>query len=211
MNARTALSLVAAVLLAACSAPSEQASTFEDSTTPPPPQAFSAPTTSESPSGSPTEAPAQPASETTLTYEINVDAAAETLPASCAAGFTAYNDCDGSPIELSWKDLGDRAPKSAKVELGVSIFCGDPNKDLSKPQSQAVSINGGAIGSFDADLAACSCNAPATAYSFDVTTAVLEAYKAGGKNSIRIEGANRCIGVGGLDDSHTVARIVVTY
>lgn len=217
MNARTALSLVAAALLAACSAPAEEASTFEDSTTPAP-ETLSAPTVS----ASPTTATAAPSAEPTcelgtktdagceVTYEIDVDAAAGNLPKSCGGGRTAYNDCTGTPIELSWKDLGDRAPKSARIEIGVSIFCAEPLMDPKK-QRQNVSVNGGAIGGFDGDFAACSCNAPTTAHSFDVTAAALQGYKTGGQNSLRVEGPNRCIGVGGLDDTKTVARIVVTY
>jgi hypothetical protein len=224
MNARTALSLVVAALLAACSAPAEEASTFEDPTTPAPPQTLSAPTVSASPTAAEAapapsaDAPAEPKCELgtktdagcEMTYEIDVDAASTNLKRSCGGGRTAYNDCTGTPIELSWKDLGDRAPKSARIEIGVSIFCAEPLMDPKK-QRQNVSVNGGAIGGFNGDYEACSCNAPTTAHSFDITAAALEGYKTGGQNSLRVEGPNRCIGVGGLDDTKTVARIVVTY
>jgi hypothetical protein len=220
MNARTALSLVVAALLAACSAPAaEEASTFEDSTTPAPPQTLSVPTVGVSPTAPAADAPAEEATcalgtktdaGCEMTYEIDLDAAAGNLPKSCGGGRTAYNDCTGTPIELSWKDLSDRAPKSARIEIGTSIFCAEPLMDPKK-QRQNVSVNGGVIGGFNGDFEACSCNAPTTAHSFDVTAAALQGYKAGGQNSLRVEGPNRCIGVGGLDDTKTVARIVVTY
>lgn len=222
MKPRTSLSFAAAFfLLAGCATPTEKSSTFEDS----PASSPGATTT--------TESPTEPAAKETdsvsikvpdacsigaktaagceVTYDIDVTAAAATLPKTCAEGYTAYNDCTGAPIELTWKDLGYKHPKSAKVEIGVSIFCADPLLDATVPQHQGVSINGGTIGGFVGDVTACSCAAVTTSHSYDVAPSFLDNYATGGDNKITIQGPNRCIGVGGLDGTHTVARIVVTY
>ena len=64
---------------------------------------------------------------------------------------------------------------------------------------------------FVGDVTACSCAAVTTSHSYDVAPSFLDNYATGGDNKITIQGPNRCIGVGGLDGTHTVARIVVTY
>lgn len=219
MKPRTSLVLAAALFLGACSSPVESASTFEDSTT----RGSSAtpePITAKSPTEPAPKAPAESAEPCAfgtrtaagceVTYAIDVEAAAAALPKTCDGG-TAYNDCSGEPVTLSWKDIGDHVPRSAHVELGIAMFCADPLIDATVPQRQGVSVNGGIAYAFDGDVSACSCNAVTTAHAFDVSAAALASYRAGGDNTVTVQGPNRCLGVGALPGSGAVARIVVTY
>lgn len=221
MSLCRSLAVVAAALLAACAPPQDETSTFEEH-----PFASRNPAKGYTTSELPTEpaepsksVPADPCAFGTQTgtgcqvaYAIDVEAAAAHLPKLCAGGTTAYNDCSGAPIELTWKDVGDRVPTAAKIEIGVSIFCADPLIDASYPQRQGVSVNGGAtVGGFDGDLSACSCDAKTTVYAFEAGPESLADYHAGGENTVIVQGPNRCIGVGSLDGGPVVARVVVTY
>lgn len=219
MTPRTSLVLAAAFVLGACTSPAGSASTFEDATTRPS-SATPEPITTESPTEPASKAPAESAEPCAIgtktaagcevTYAIDLEAASAALPETCDGG-TAYNGCSGEPVTLSWKDMGDRAPRSAHLELGVAMFCADPLIDTTVPQRQGVSVNGGIVYAFDGDASACSCNAVTTAHAFDVSAAALASYRAGGDNTVTVQGPNRCLGVGALPGSSAVARIVVTY
>ncbi len=132
---------------------------------------------------------------------------------TCASGETLFNGCLAKPLALHWKDEGPSAPKSVRVELQTSMFCADPDRPLEEKQTQSVELNGGAsLGSFEGDLAACSCTAEGTVHAFELSPAALAEYAQGGKNVVRIDGPNRCRGLkkhAGWGDA--VARITVSY
>ncbi len=156
----------------------------------------------------------QTATGCTAAYDIRELASLEGISATCADGSSLYNGCEASPIAVHWQDHGTSAPKSVKVEIQTSVFCADPTIEPEEKQMQAVHFNDleDPIGSFEGDLAACTCSAEGATHVYELEGAALEQYKAGAKNVIRIEGPNRCLGLKkNADWSGGFARVTVSY
>ncbi len=149
----------------------------------------------------------------TATYDIASDTMVEGFSSTCASGETLYNGCSANPLALRWKDMGPTAPKSVRIELQTSMFCADPDLPSEQKQMQTLQLNAGAsIGSFEGDLAACTCSAEGTVHAFDLSPAALAEYAQGSDNSVRLDGPNRCRGMKKHEGwGNAVARVTVSY
>jgi hypothetical protein len=120
-----------------------------------------------------------------------------------------YNGCSSTPVGFRWTDVSNHPPKSVKIEMQPSVFC---QSGLTPDRTQAVSLNGTAVGSFQADPKGCWCGAKPVPQVFDLTDEVLADYHEGRENVLQINGPNRCFGMqqnaawGG-----SVARVTVVY
>ena len=153
-----------------------------------------------------------------INYDIDLEGAkdklASNLPKLCADKPTIYNDCNGKPVEIGWKDGGDKAPKAAHIELGLSLFCiNDVVGEALTTVKQVVSLNGSpSLDGFNAKLTSCSCDAPVNVQTIDLDVSALSTYKIGGENAFKLDGENKCIGFSPiLTGGNVVARVVVTY
>lgn len=156
----------------------------------------------------------QTAAGCTAAYDIRELASLEGIIATCADGNSLYNGCEASPIAVHWQDHGSSAPKSVKVEIQTSVFCADPTLAPEEKQIQALHFNGfeDPIGSFEGDLAACTCSAEGQTHVYELEGAALEQYKVGANNVIKIEGPNRCFGLKkNADWGGGFARVTVSY
>jgi hypothetical protein len=150
------------------------------------------------------------------TYLIEASSSGEGFSATCDDGESFYNGCSAKPIAFHWQDRGegDKTPKLVRVEIQSSIFCADPTIAPEEKQMQKLHLNASssAIGSFEGDVAACSCTAVGAAHTFEIDPSALATYKSGGDNVISIEGPNRCLGLkksAAWDGA--VARVTVLY
>jgi hypothetical protein len=167
------------------------------------------------PAPAPAPAPIPPSGAPThAAYSVIDETALEGISATCADGESLYNGCSSTPLAFHWQDHGTGHPTSVKVEIRTSIFCADPTIPAEEKQLQALRFNGSStpIGSFEGDLAACTCSATGETRTFELDATALAAYHPGDDNVVRIEGPNRCLGLQKHNDwAGAFARISVTY